>query len=96
MKVVISFIFVMAASSFGSCFSAPFDFKFPKSNQPEKGWFGNVVSESVNQQKPACSVTSTSTTTTNPDGSKTRKTVATMTCDTPEELARLVKIYNAL
>jgi hypothetical protein len=96
MKVMLSFIAMVALSSFGTCFSAPHVGKLLTRDHLGKNFLSTTTSEATSAPKPACSVSVTSTVKTNADGSTTRTTVAKISCDTPEELATLMKIYNAL
>ena len=51
----------------------------------------------VESNKPLdCEFSTTSTVTTNPDGSTTRTTRTIVSCDTPQELAELHKLMSAI
>ena len=51
----------------------------------------------VESDKPlACQTSISSTVTTNPDGSTTRTTTTTVSCDTPQELADFHKLMKAI
>ncbi|WP_445718246.1 hypothetical protein [Flavobacterium sp.] len=54
-------------------------------------------SDKVTNDKPLdCSISTTSTVTTNADGSTTRTTTTNVSCDTPQELAQLHAAMAAL
>lgn len=55
-----------------------------------------VTTEFGNDEVMGCQSSTTSTVTTNPDGSSTRTTTTTVSCDTPQELAQFHALMAAI